>query len=253
MPPTRSSFLCMAGLLFTVAAPSHAQVTETTDRWRGRTEFGFNGASGNTSFSILTAAAGLNHLDEEVLEFDLSLRYRYGTNDDRVIAHDMEATLKGDYRPESDLSPFVFGTVSRDVIRNVDGRMVGGGGAKWTFYRRGEETKISLSGAAIAEYENYRLEVGSAVAETNTVARWSGRLKFDHTFGSGATYEHVTFWQPRMNRPRDYLIDITNAVTTTLVSNLSLVVSHAYVHDAVPPPGAERDDTRYSVLLRVRF
>lgn len=243
----------MAGLLLTVAAPAHAQVTEAADRWRGRTEFGFNGASGNTSFSILTATAGLNHLDEESFEFDLALRYRYGTNDDRVIAHDMDATLKGDYRPESDVSPFVFGTVSRNVIRNVDGKVVGGGGATWTFYRRGEGTKLSLSGAAIAEYENYRLEAGSTVPETSTVARWSGRLKFDHAFGSGATYEHVTFWQPRMNRTGDYLLDVTNAVTTTLVSNLSLVVSHAYLHDAVPPPGAKRDDTRYSVLLRVSF
>lgn len=243
----------MAGLLLAGTSPAHAQVPETADRWRGRTEFGFNGASGNTSYSILTATAGLNHLDEEFFEFDFAVQYRYGKNDDRVIAHDMEATIKGDYRPESELSPFVFGTVSRDVIRNVDGRAVGGGGATWTLLRRGEGTRLSLSGAAIAEYENYRLEAGSAVDESNTVARWSGRLKFGHTFGSGATYEHVTFWQPRMDRPGDYLVDITNALATRLVSNLSLVVSHAYLHDSVPPPGAQRDDTQYSVLLRVSF
>ena len=242
----------MAGLFLALTAPSQAQVVETTDHWRGRTEFGFNGASGNTAFSILTATAGLNHLELEVFEFDISARYRYGTSDDRVIAHDMEATIKFDYRPESDLSPFVFGTGGRDVIRNVDGRLVGGGGAKWTFLRR-EATKVSVSGAAIAEYENYQLDAGSTVAETRTVARWSGRLKLDHAFGSGATYQHVTFWQPKVDRLGDYLVEITNSVTTTLVANLSLVVSHSYLHDEIPPPGAERDDTRFSVLLRVNF
>ena len=110
---------------------------------------------------------------------------------------------------------------------------------------------MSFSLAAVLDRENYRLEAGSADEEVISVARWSGRAKFDHEFSSGATFQHITFWQPRVSDFGDYIVDLSNSLSTRLLSNLSLVINHSYIHEEIPPPGAFRDDQRLGVVLRV--
>jgi hypothetical protein len=233
------------------AVPSHVQGQDPPDSWRTSLEFGFTGASGNTAFSILNAGASLNRIHLEQFELELSGRVRWGQNDDEVIANDMQGTVKFDWVPQADLSPFVYASAGRDVIRNLASRLVAGGGAKWTFWRPGEHTKMSSSVAAIVDYENYLLDADSPGPESVGVGRWSTRLKFDHAFASDATFQHITFWQPRVSDFDDYLLDMSTSVSTKLVAGLSLVIKHSYRHDAVPPPGAVRDDQRLSVVLRV--
>jgi len=250
-PVLPSRRLLFAIVLAMAAGPSAARCQDPPDLWRSSLEFGFTGASGNTSFSILSAGASLNRIHREQFEFEISGRVRWGKNDDEVIANDMQGTVKFDWVPQAAVSPFVYATASRDVIRNLDSRLVAGGGAKWTFWRPGEDTKVSASVAAIVDYENYILEAGSPGPESIGVGRWSTRLKFDHTLGSGATFQHVTFWQPRVSDFDDYLLDMSTSISTKLVAGLSLVIKHSYMHDAVPPPGAVRDDQRLSIVLRV--
>ena len=221
------------------------------DLWRSNVEFGFTGASGNTSFSILTAAASLTRLQQELYELDVSGRLRWGRSDGETIANDMQGTVKFDWHPQAIFSPFVFGTASRDVIRNVDARILAGGGAKWTFLQQPEATKMSVSLALVIDHENYDLEPGSTAEEVINVGRLSWRAKFDHEFESGATFQHITFWQPRVSDFGDYIVDVSNSLSTRLLSNLSLVITHSYLHEEIPPPGAFRDDQRLGVVLRV--
>ncbi len=245
--------LSLLTCLTAAAVPGHISGQDAQpapDFWSSTLEFGFTGASGNTSFSILSAGASLDRVSGDSFEFEISGRIRRGTNEDVVIANDMQITTKFDWLPESDLSPFVYVTASRDVIRNLDARFVAGGGAKWTFWR-GEASKVSASLAAIVDHENYRLDAGATGPETLTVERWSSRLKFDHTFSSGAAYQHVTFWQPRISGFSDYVLDVSNSLSTRLLSKLSLVIKHSYIHDEIPPPGALPNDQRLSVVLRV--
>ena len=137
------------------------------------------------------------------------------------------------------------------MIRNVDARLLAGGGAKWTFLEPSERTKMSVSLAAVIDHENYRLEPGSTGQEEINVGRLSWRVKFDHELASGATFQHITFWQPRVSAFGDYIVDVSNSLSSRLLSNLSVVINHSYVHEAVPPPGAVRDDQRLGVVLRV--
>jgi hypothetical protein len=227
--------------------------SQNTDVWRSQVEFGFSGASGNTDFSILRLGASVVRTQQEEFELEVSGRVRWGTSDGNVIANDMETTAKFDWAPQSDWSPFVFATAGRDRVRNVNGRVLGGGGAKWTFSRWGEVSKASLSLAAVRDYESFHRSAGSAARGSESAGRWSLRFKADHRFGSSATFQHVLFWQPRMSDAKDYVLDLETSVSTELLTNLSLVVSHSYIHDEIPPPEAFKDDMRLEVVLRVRL
>ena len=234
------------------AALSGSELTaqKAVDSWRTQLELGFNGSSGNSSFSVLRTGGSLKYLRTDVAEFEFSALVRYGESEGKVISNDMRSTLKFDWRPQSDFSPFVFVSARRDEIRKLDSKIDGGVGAKWTVLRR-EKSKISLSGAGLLEYENYQLAAGSTDPESEGVFRISGRLKFDHTFESGARIQHTTFWKPEASDFGDFNIEMTNSVSTQLLSNLALALEHEYLHDEVPPPGVKQNDQKFSAVLRV--
>lgn len=223
---------------------------EAPDSWRARVDLGLNGSTGNSSFTVLRTGGSITHLRTEIYEFELSTMVRYGRSEERVIANDQRLTLKFDWQPEADFSPFTFVTASRDRLRRIDLKLNGGVGAKWTFFRRGA-SKVSWSLATVLDHEDLRLEPDATLSEVSSVLRWSARLKADHEFGSGATFQHVTFWVPDVSDFGDYLIEMSNALSTRLTASLSLVVEHEYLHDNVPPPDVEPDDQKFSVVLRV--
>ncbi len=248
---TLRTLLILTAVTGFLAAPAVAQ--NAPDRWRSQLELGFNGSSGNSSFGILRTGASVKRLETDLYEFELSGLVRYGKSEERVIADDQRGTIKFDWKPDTDFSPFAFVSGSRDQIRRIDLRLNSGAGAKWTFWRGAnpEATKASLSLAGVVDYENFNLATTSTAAETKSALRWSARLKLDHTFGSGATIEHVTFYQPQIDSFGDYVIEMTNTLSTRLLSNLSLAIQHEYLHDEVPPPDTEPNDQKFSVVLRV--
>jgi hypothetical protein len=240
----------MALAAFAALASAPAAAQQPPDLWRAQLELGFNGSTGNSSFSVLRTGGSVTRLSTEVFELELSALVRYGESEDRVIANDQRVTGKFDWHPEADFSPFTFVTASRDRIRKIDFKVNGGAGGKWTFLRRGG-TKVSWSLAALFEHENLHLDPGATVAEQSSVVRWSGRLKVDHQVASGATFQHITFWQPEVTDFGDYLVEMSNSLSSRLTGSLSLVIEHEYLHDQLPPPGVQADDQRLSVVLRV--
>ena len=243
--------LIALGVLFGAAAsPGHAQ--DAPDLWRSQLELGFNGSSGNSSFGILRTGGSLSRIQAEVYGLEVSALVRYGKSEDRVIADDVRSTIKLDWKPNADLSPFTYVSVSRDRIRKLDAKADGGFGAKWTFFHGAQAgSKASLSLADILEYEDFRLEAGSTEEERKRTVRGSARFEFDHAFTSGASFQHVTLWRPLISGIEDYVVEITNSLSTRLTSHLSLAVQHEYLHDEIPPPGAEPDDQKFSVVIRV--
>ncbi len=231
-------------------APSSAQEEEAPDPWQVQLQLGLNGASGNSSFSILRVGVDAVRTETDDYELELAGVYRYGTNEEDVIADDARASLKLDWRPQATWSPFVFAEGARDEIRNLDLRVSGGAGVKWAFLK-GERAQASLSLAALAEYENFDVEPGLGDPESRSLGRWSARFKGARTLGEGTEIENVSYYRPVMDEFGDYEVEITNTLSTSLMENLTLAVEHVYLHDEVPPPGAEKDDQKYSVLFRL--
>lgn len=215
--------------------------------WRTQLEFGMTGASGNSSFSILRGGISVKRLQTNTFELEAAALVRHGRNDSKTIADDGSLTLKFDYKPDQTFAPFVYGLTSYDRIRKLKQKVNGGAGANYTFLRTEEsKTKASVSLAALWDFERY-----TDAQPSKGLVRWSGRFKFEHSFGDGAAFDHTFFYQPQVDLMGDYLIDATTAVTSKLLSNVSLVVNHEYLHDSVPPEGVKPDDQKFSVVLRV--
>ena len=49
------------------------------------------------------------------------------------------------------------------------------------------------------------------------------------------------------------VVEMTNSLSTQLLSNLALAIEHEFIHDEIPAPGAEPNDQKFSVVLRVSF
>lgn len=228
----------------------HAQ--DRPDRWNLQFELGFNGASGNSSFTILRTGARAKYLQTDQAEFEVSVLVRHGTNEEKVIADDAKASVKLDLWPQDRISPFVFADAGRDAIRRLDGRFSGGAGGKWTFWSA-DSGKASLSAATLYDYQNFEVTPGSGDPESESLARWSVRSKLEKKLSAGASFEHVAFYQPVWDRTSDYVLDVTHSVTTQVLRNLSLALEHQYLRDSTPQPGVGNDDQRFSVLLKVTF
>lgn len=239
-------------VLVALAAPGLLAAQERPDRWSGQVEFGFNGAAGNSSFSILRTGGRIKHLQTQTAEFEGSVLVRYGKNDERVIADDAKASLKMDLWPKDTWSPFVFADWSRDKVRRLDTRFSGGAGAKLTLWR-GASGSASMSGAVLYDYQNFRAAPGQAPPPSESLARLSGRTKVEKKLSRSATFEHVAFLQPAWDDPGDYVLDMTHSLSTQVLGRLALSVEHQFLRDAVPPPGVKSTDHRFSVVLRLSF
>lgn len=250
MPLSRAA--ARAVVLLALAGPAGVAAQTPGDHWKGQVELGFNGASGNSSFSILRTGARATHTQTAVAEFEASFLVRYGKSDEKVIADDAKAALKMDLWPSSAWSPFVFADWSRDVIRRLDMRFSGGAGAKLTVWQ-GEAGKASLSGAFLYDHQDFGAAPDRPAPPSETLARWSGRTKLERKLGGSTTLEHVAFLQPTLTDPSDYVLDVTHTLSTQMLGRLTLALEHQYLRDGSPPPGVEPSDQRFSVLLKLGF
>jgi hypothetical protein len=243
----------LAALFALSFLPALATAQQPVDRWKVEVELGLNGASGNSSYSILRTGAKVTLLQKENMEFEAAGLVRHGKNDEKVIADDARASLKMDLWPNDTWSPFVFADWSRDAIRKIDTRVSGGVGLKYLFWNAGDKDQASVSVAGLFDYQDFDLALGSTEPEIEKVARWSFRTKLEKKLSDGAAFEQIAFYQPVWNRAGDYVLDITNSVTTKVLGKLSLGVEHQYLRDSTPQPGVGSDDQKFSVILKVAF
>lgn len=221
-------------------------------RWSGQAELGFNGASGNSSFSILRTGAKVRHLQTDQAQLEASVLVRYGKNEERVIADDTKGSLKLDLWPTRRWSPFVFADLGRDKVRRTDVRFSGGAGAKLALWS-GDSGSASVSGAVLYDYERFGGAAGQPAPPSESLGRFSVRTKAERKLSSSATFEHVAFIQPAWDDVGDYYLDVTNSLSTQVLGRLALSLEHQLLRDGVPPPGVQPTDHRFAVVLKYAF
>ena len=221
--------------------------------WRGSVDVGLDArGGGNTDLTIGRGGFSLAYLPTDRAEFELAASVRYGENQGRVIERQQTASLKLDLVPQNRWTPFAFtGLLADPISRRLDLRAEAGAGVKHTV-ARWDGGKASLSAAALLNLDRYVAVEGAPSPRDRNEARASWRLKFDHqTSDQGATFEHVSFFQPRWSAWDDYMMTAQSSVRTRLVGRVSMQLTHEYRHDATPPGGVARDD--WSVVLSFRY
>lgn len=223
------------------------------DDWKISIDLGLDASGGNTELVILRSALGVGFVGSERVEFDFNAAFRYGEDDVAVIERQSRASLKMDIDPQETWSPFAFASGFRDAPRRrLDFRGELGVGAKYTFVRQ-EATEASISAAGIGTTERFTAVEGLETPEDRNQVRVSWRTRFEHELREGAAFDQIFFYQPVWDVWSDYLFVAQTSLRTTLVGNLSLVVSHEFTHDETPAETVAKDDWTFNLGLRYEF
>jgi hypothetical protein len=151
-------------------------------------------------------------------------------------------------------SPFLFVTGEGSLKQEIDLRLSGGAGARYTFVDD-DRTKFDISVAALVERTDPRFVPGEP-DEANTLARWSNRARLSRKFaGDRGEYTLLTMYQPAFEDVSgDYTVDVETAVAFALNGTVSLKVSLVDKYDskAVDRGATENNDGRlfFSILVK---
>ena len=217
---TIRSFAVAAAML-AATAPLGAQELG----WRATLQASASVLFGATSQQLAAGAGSIARADS-ALETDVALQFRYGQSrteegDRFVSARAWLAALSLDARPFATVSPFVFGRAEHALEKRIRLRASGGAGGKWTF-ARSPTGEASVSAALLGERTR---ALGDAAPATESLLRWSLRLKTAHAVGERVTVSHTSFWQPVVNDASRYLLLSTTVAAFGVTDRVSLTLS----------------------------
>lgn len=247
--------LIAALALILVSAPAlHAQDEKS---WEWNAELGaslFFGASSQTAVLFRSDYS----LKSDHLEFSARGQYDYGEaeddNGDSFV--NKRAWLVGtelDYLLGK-WSPFLFVTSEGSLKQEIDLRVSGGAGVRYTFVDN-DRTQFDVSVAGLWERTDPRFVQGEP-DEVTSLARWSNRVRFSQKFaGDRGEYTFMSMYQPAFEDVSgDYTVDVETAVAFALNGTVSLKVSlvDKYDSQAVERGATENNDGRlfFSVLVK---
>jgi putative salt-induced outer membrane protein YdiY len=219
--------------------------------WKASLDFGFNFASGNSSFAALSSGIRLGRRPTEISEFEWTVGVEYGRNQGVVVEKRLTSGMKYDYLPKRRISPFTFVTAEQDEARKIDLQAFGGAGLKLTLWRS-EAGKASVSGAVVYNYETFTTPK-LLVTPSERTTRWSARFKGTRKFGPALELDNTTFYQPVFEVISDYNLSSASSITSKATSHLSVFVRHLYRRDSTPQENVKAVDQRVTAGLRVDF
>ncbi|HSG48818.1 MAG TPA: DUF481 domain-containing protein [Longimicrobiales bacterium] len=226
--------LSLALTLFTLLAPGLSAQDEKP--WKLEGEMGASLFFGASQQSAVLFRGGYS-LESDRLELGLSAGFDYGEAEDEagVSFVNKRSWVLGtelDYEIRK-WSPFVFVTGEGSLKRQIDLRVSGGAGARYTFIRN-DDTRLDVSVAVLAERTDARAEEGEP-DETDTLARWSNRLRFSRKFGGDrAEFGLISMYQPAFEDVADdYTVDVETFLAFALNGSVSFKVSLVDKYDAL--------------------
>ena len=205
-------------------------------------------ASGSRSFALIDGRLTFERLDSVYYEMAASVRGRYGRSNEELIAKNWGAEVSFDATPHEDVSPFAFADIERNPIRELLLRSRMGMGAKWVLARESSEHETSFSAALLTAYENHDDE-----DPPTSTWRLSLRLKKEFEIVTGIDLSTAWFLQPRLESPKDYLLDGVVEISQRLTEHVRLTFTFDYFRDSHPPADVPNSELRFLFGLNGRF
>lgn len=241
--PGRAAPGLLVAALF-LAAPASAQEAG----WDGEAEVGANIFFGNQDQSLINARLELGHADST---WDLSStgRYTYGKStdaegDSRLTHRSWNLGGTADYLPFATFSYFGIAGAESSFQREIDLRLTGGAGVKYTFVRS-DASLFDTSLALLAERTTFDVDPDPPVVpapedpaadeleDTETLARWSMRVRASRSIDDDRiTFESTTFWRPVVDAFDRYVVESTNSAAYAVTENVQFKMSLVDTYDS---------------------
>ncbi len=197
--------------------------------------------SGNSNLMVLTGRveggyrAGSARLSAWV-------RGTYSLQDTVITANTLEAAFQTDQPLHPRVEVFLLAAYYADPVARVSYRSDGGVGVKYRFLEDSLK-EISLSVAPLYSVEKY-----AGRSETRDV-RWSVRPKVEWFSAEGIRVYGVVFYQPRVDRMRDFRVvaSLRLEAPLTRLTRMVVEIEDRYVSEV--PEGVRPNDIRFTVGL----
>lgn len=247
--------LVLAGPLALLAAPASAQEAG----WDGEAEIGANVFFGNQDQSLVNARLELGHADST---WDVSgaSRFTYGRASDeeghgRLTHRSWSLSGTADWLPFATVSYFGVAGAESSFQREIDLRLTGGGGVKYTFVRS-DASLFDASVALLAERTRFDVAPASLPPgvdepeETETIARLSTRVRAKRSIDDDRiTFESVTFWRPAAEDFGRYVVESANSAAYAVTESVRFKVSLIDTYDSEAEDRGARSNNDGQLLV----
>lgn len=221
------------------------------------------GLSGNVSGS-LSSKSGNTQKDEYSLGMRLqydqgidyltwgTFTYDYGEskgtkNEDKTYAHLRyihALDQSGDWTWE------LFFQSEQDRFKSINGRFLGGAGARWRFLNSSDWGKGYAGIGGFLEkidYSHPELNTNEENSRLNSYAAYTKSLM------NTSKLNYIGYYQPKLNDASDYVASQTVELIVPIAGQLNLSLTAKYLYDSRPAVGVEKRDTAYMTSLLWQF
>lgn len=143
----------------------------------------------------------------------------------------------------------LFAQNEGDDFRNIQRRLLGGGGLRWRFYEAGTFGRIYFGLGAYYEYLSYTTPEDPA--ERNT--RVNSYLSYTKKFGQDARISLGVYYQPKTSDWNDYYFNQAVSLSVYVYRELFVNIELTHAHDSRPGVGVKKTDFQQITSIGWKF
>ena len=144
----------------------------------------------------------------------------------------------------------VFVQNEGDDFRQIQRRLLGGGGLRWRFYEGETFGRIYLGMGAYYEYLEY-LSPNIDPIEYNT--RMNAYIAYTNKFGKDARISFTSYYQPKIDKWEDHYILNSASLLLYVYGKIYLKMSLNYAYDTAPAVGVKKEDMQQLSSIGWKF
>ncbi len=235
-------------VLLLVAGKSFAQVN--TEQFRkDSVQIGFTGninveavaITGNTDFQLVSAGGRLNYNYGDDYTF-LVLDGGYGWEKGNPFVSQLFAHIRHVITPARLVQFELFAQYDNSKQRLLLNWELAGGGIRLRLLTN-DDFKFRLGVAYMFEIEEYNLPASSVHGTSSRAHRMSSYATFTSELQHHLSLVSITYFQPRVDKWRDYRIVSENALVITVGTLVDLYLKFNLRFDSRPPDTIKKTDT----------
>ena len=221
-------------------------------KWVGDVSLGITSTHGNTKTEMISASANFSKRTAKD-RTTISTDYAKGTQKDQNTGEDVtiedwwRAKGKYDYFFSKKMYGYLDGRYERDVIAELDRRMIIGLGAGYQWIESDDMNFSSEFGLA-SVYEKFDNQTDS-----NSEISLQLGYNFDKKLHKNIKFVHDLTYYPAINKFSDYYLTTTAGVRADFSEAFFVTAKAMFNYDATPAIGRGSTDVKYFLGLGYRF